>query len=281
MACRARPPLARRRRRRLRRRRAAARRPQLTIDKPDRVVGQAGTLEVTAEAPNAQFTSLTIARRTERRPHAAVHAARRAGRHRHAGRSQPPAHQQPVRQAERPRAPGRRRAHRRHGDAAVVPESAHAVEHARRRTSRCGSSRRASRSSRRITTSTTADRKWSSTARRRPTSRSGVRVGDVEYPGFPASGAGIAGADPALKVAFFALLHDQDLNTPIVAFARDEAGNQAKASFVDNVFEKPFKKSRIELDDKFINRVVPEILEHSPELKMAPRPRAATCCRRS
>ena len=60
-----------------------------------------------------------------------------------------------------------------------------------------------------------------------PDVASGVRVGDVEYPGFPASGAGVAGADPALKVAFFALLHDQQLNTPIVAFARDEAGNEA------------------------------------------------------
>ncbi len=73
-----------------------------------------------------------------------------------------------------------------------------------------------------------------------------------------------------MKVAFFALLHDQALNTRIQAFARDEAGNEAKATFIDNVFEKPFKNSRIELDDKFINRVVPEILEHSPELKIAP-----------
>ena len=40
---------------------------------------------------------------------------------------------------------------------------------------------------------------------------SGVRVGDREYPGFAASGAGIAGADPALRVAFFALAWDQDL----------------------------------------------------------------------
>jgi murein DD-endopeptidase MepM/ murein hydrolase activator NlpD len=97
---------------------------------------------------------------------------------------------------------------------------------------------------------------------------SGVRVGDVEYPGFPAAGAGVPGTDPALKIAFFALLHDQPLNTRIQAFARDEAGNEAKADFVDNVFEKPFKKSHIVLDDKFINRVVPEIIEHSPELKM-------------
>jgi murein DD-endopeptidase MepM/ murein hydrolase activator NlpD len=99
-----------------------------------------------------------------------------------------------------------------------------------------------------------------------PDVQSGVRVGDLEYAGFPASGAGVSGADPSLKVVFFALLYDQPINTRIQAFARDEAGNEAKASFVDNVFEKPFKKSRIELDDKFIDRVVPEIIEHSPEL---------------
>lgn len=92
---------------------------------------------------------------------------------------------------------------------------------------------------------------------------SGVRVGDVEYRGFP-----LQGAAPDVHVAFFGLLHDQPLNTRIDAFARDEAGNEVKATFVDNVFPKPFKKSRIPLDNKFINRVVPEILEHSPELKM-------------
>jgi len=92
---------------------------------------------------------------------------------------------------------------------------------------------------------------------------SGVRVGDVEYPGVP-----IGNGD--LRAAFFALLWNQDLNAPINAFARDEAGNESKATFVDNVFQKPQKKSRIELDDKFLNRVVPDIAEHSPELKLAP-----------
>jgi murein DD-endopeptidase MepM/ murein hydrolase activator NlpD len=97
---------------------------------------------------------------------------------------------------------------------------------------------------------------------------SGVRVGNIEYAGFPAAGAGVTGTTPETKLAFFALLHDQELRTPIAAFARDEAGNEAKASFIDNTFEKPFKKSRIPLDDKFIDRVVPEIIEHAPELKM-------------
>jgi len=40
----------------------------------------------------------------------------------------------------------------------------------------------------------------------------------------------------------------------------------------DNVFDKPFQKSRIEIDDKFMSKTVPDIVEHSPELKMAPPP---------
>ncbi len=91
---------------------------------------------------------------------------------------------------------------------------------------------------------------------------SGVRVGNIEYPGFVLK--------DDLKAAYFALLWNQDLNAPIKAFARDEAGNESTATFVDNVFEKPQKKSNIQLDDKFLNRVVPEIAEHAPELKLAP-----------
>jgi murein DD-endopeptidase MepM/ murein hydrolase activator NlpD len=97
-----------------------------------------------------------------------------------------------------------------------------------------------------------------------PDVQSGVRVGDIEYAGFP-----LAGADPAVRVAFFALLPDQDLKTPIDAFARDEAGNQTTASFVDDVFPKPMKRSRIPIDDAFINKTVPGIIANSPELKMA------------
>ena len=99
---------------------------------------------------------------------------------------------------------------------------------------------------------------------------SGVVVGDVEYPGYPASGAALDAvkiADPALRVAFFALLHDQDLKTPIRLFARDEAGNTARADFDYRVFPKPFKRSRIEVKDDFLDKVVPAILEGTTEIK--------------
>jgi murein DD-endopeptidase MepM/ murein hydrolase activator NlpD len=99
---------------------------------------------------------------------------------------------------------------------------------------------------------------------------SGVVVGDVEYPGYPASGATVDGVkitDPAMRIAFFALLHDQDLKTPIRLFARDEAGNTARADFDFRVFPKPFKRSRIELDDRFLDRVVPAIIEGTTEVR--------------
>ena len=101
-----------------------------------------------------------------------------------------------------------------------------------------------------------------------PDVKSGVRVGDREYPGFPASGAGLPGADPALHVAFFALAWDQDLNAPIKIFARDVAGNEATGSFEYRVFPKPFRNSKIELPDAFLQRVVPAILENTPSLKV-------------
>src|SRR6188768_3868694 len=53
-----------------------------------------------------------------------------------------------------------------------------------------------------------------------PDADSGVRVGDREYRGFPAGGS-----DASLRLAFFALLWDQDLNTPITVYARDSIGN--------------------------------------------------------
>ena len=97
---------------------------------------------------------------------------------------------------------------------------------------------------------------------------SGVRVGDYEYSGYPATGVGIEAADPGLRVAFFALQWDQDVKTPISLYARDEVGNEARASFDYRVFPKNFRKSRIELNDSFLQKVVPEILYNSPDLKV-------------
>jgi len=99
---------------------------------------------------------------------------------------------------------------------------------------------------------------------------SGVVVGDVEYPGYPASGALVEGVqikDPAIRVGFFSLLYDQDVNTPMRVYARDPAGNTARADFDHRTFPKPFKKSRITLESKLLERVVPAILEGTTEVR--------------
>src|SRR4051812_25106556 len=102
-----------------------------------------------------------------------------------------------------------------------------------------------------------------------PEAESGVKVGDLFYPGFPASGAG-APAEPSLKAAFFALRYDQPMNVPMELYARDAAGNEARSQFDHQVFPKKFKHSQIPLDDAFLGRVVPAILQGSPQLNANP-----------
>jgi murein DD-endopeptidase MepM/ murein hydrolase activator NlpD len=98
--------------------------------------------------------------------------------------------------------------------------------------------------------------------------QSGVRVGEIEYPGFPASGAGIANATPDMRVAFFAVLWNQDTSAPISIFARDEYGNESHASFDYRVIPKTFRKSRIQISDHFLAKVVPAILQYTPNFRV-------------
>jgi peptidase M23-like protein len=242
--------------------------PSITIDKPDRVAGRKGTLEVTIGAPGARVTSLVVSVEQDGRatnlfsletPESGSIAQFDADRLRvtrpFGTETIPALHSGPARIVVSASRPSFLNLHVLASTASkdiqidleppriAVASTKHYVNH--------GGSELV------VYRTTPAD------------AVSGVRVGDMEYQGYPASGAGLAGADPALHVAFFALLHDQDLKTPIAVFARDEAGNEATAPFVDDVFEKPFRRSRIVLDDKFLQRVVPEILAHSPELKMA------------
>ena len=101
---------------------------------------------------------------------------------------------------------------------------------------------------------------------------SGVRVGDRVFPGYHASGAGVAGADESMQVALFALLHDQELDTPMRLFARDEAGNEAEIAFDHRVFPQRFRRSRISLSDRFLEQVVPDIIARSDEFNTLPLP---------
>ena len=87
-----------------------------------------------------------------------------------------------------------------------------------------------------------------------------MQVGDLTYPGYAASGAKLEGvhiADPAVKIAFIALRYDQDVNTPMHAYAKDEAGNSARADF----------------DHLDVPQAVQE--EHDPDRRQVHQPRPA------
>ncbi|MEO8679758.1 MAG: M23 family metallopeptidase [Vicinamibacterales bacterium] len=94
----------------------------------------------------------------------------------------------------------------------------------------------------------------------------GVKVGDDEYRAYPGKGVGLT--DPALRVAFFALKHDQDPQTPMVAYARDETGNAAITPLEHQPTNKKFLQSKIPIDQAFLDRVVPAIAANVPGLKI-------------
>jgi len=237
--------------------------PAINIERPERVVGQAGTLDVVIEAPRGRLTSLTIALEQNGRatPLFSLGAQQSAtltqvdADHVRVSR---PVGKQSVPELQ----PGPARI--------TVSASRPSFLNLRTLSSAASKDFQVRLDPPRLAVLSTkhyVNHGGSEMVVYRatpPEVTSGVRVGDVEYPGFP-----LAGAEAGTKIAFFALLHDQDLKTRIEAVARDEAGNEAKAMFVDDVFEKPMKKSRIEIDDAFINRTVPDIIAHSPELKMS------------
>ena len=97
-----------------------------------------------------------------------------------------------------------------------------------------------------------------------PDVAAGVRVGTTSFSAFPGTAVGLA--DPAIRVAFFALPFDQDANTAVAAFARDEAGNEATANLDRKPFAKTFQRSRIPIDAAFLSRVVPAIAANTPSL---------------
>jgi len=105
-----------------------------------------------------------------------------------------------------------------------------------------------------------------------PDAQSGVRVGERFFPGYPAAAAGVEGADDATRVALFALLHDQDLTTPMRVVARDLAGNEAAIQFDHRVFPKQFRRSSIQVGDRFLQQVVPAIVARSEEFRTLPLP---------
>lgn len=88
--------------------------------------------------------------------------------------------------------------------------------------------------------------------------RSGVAVDRYFFPGT----AGLF-ADPAIHVAFFAVPQDLDAKTAVKAIAEDTAGNRREVPFHAVVKPRAFANRTLDIDDPFLARKVPEILDAS------------------
>ncbi|HVT16499.1 MAG TPA: peptidoglycan DD-metalloendopeptidase family protein [Thermoanaerobaculia bacterium] len=91
--------------------------------------------------------------------------------------------------------------------------------------------------------------------------RDGVQSGEWWFPGFP------LGGDKRQRFALFAIPYETGDASKVRLVAEDEIGNRAEVSFVDLFFPKPLKTDTIQLNDAFLNRVVPEIMGQTPGLQ--------------
>ncbi len=91
--------------------------------------------------------------------------------------------------------------------------------------------------------------------------RDGVQSGEWWFPGFP-----LPGGDKQDRFALFAVPYDMPAPKARLV-AADVAGNEAERSFIDKFFPKPPRRDNIQLTDDFINKVVPEIMAQSPDIR--------------
>ncbi|MCB1009563.1 MAG: M23 family metallopeptidase [Acidobacteria bacterium] len=92
--------------------------------------------------------------------------------------------------------------------------------------------------------------------------RSGVRAGDLFFPGYP-----LPGGAAEERFALFAAPWDLEDPDRIELVAEDEVGNERRVRFVDRFQRIEPHHDDIQISDAFIDRVVPAILEASPSFR--------------
>jgi murein DD-endopeptidase MepM/ murein hydrolase activator NlpD len=92
------------------------------------------------------------------------------------------------------------------------------------------------------------------------TVRDGVEAGGWFFPGAPVPGRS------GERFALFAVPYDVGDASQVRLIAQDDAGNRSERAFVDQFFARPFGTDTISLDDRFFEKVVPEILGQTPAL---------------
>jgi murein DD-endopeptidase MepM/ murein hydrolase activator NlpD len=91
-------------------------------------------------------------------------------------------------------------------------------------------------------------------------SHCGVQVGDNFFPAH----AGYFN-DPRVYMAFVALGYEQNPDTAVFVQASDPAGNSTKSGLNYHILPKVFRKDRINISDRFLNRKIPELSSAYPK----------------
>jgi len=92
--------------------------------------------------------------------------------------------------------------------------------------------------------------------------RDGVEVGQWWFPGYPLPGGGAQD-----RFALFAAPYDSADPSLIRLVAADDVGNEFGRNFVDQFFARPMRSDDIQVSEAFMEKVVPEILSQSPEIR--------------
>jgi len=92
--------------------------------------------------------------------------------------------------------------------------------------------------------------------------KDGVRAGEWWFPGYALPGGGERD-----RFALFSMPYDMLDDSGLQLVAMDDVGNESSASFIDRASTKPIRTDTIRLSDSFMQRVVPAILEQTPEVE--------------
>jgi hypothetical protein len=87
----------------------------------------------------------------------------------------------------------------------------------------------------------------------RDAASSGVLIDDLFFPGYLDKDH----AEKGIHHCYFAIPYDKTSNPKINLWAKDKAGNEAKTSFYYLVIQKKFREDKIELSDRFIEKLLP------------------------
>ncbi|HEV8239911.1 MAG TPA: M23 family metallopeptidase [Thermoanaerobaculia bacterium] len=91
--------------------------------------------------------------------------------------------------------------------------------------------------------------------------RHGVEAGKYFFPGSP-----LPGHDGEYFV-IFGIPYDMATPDPIKLYAQDALGNEARLGFIERWTPRPVGKADIKLTDQFLQKVVPEISSHRPDVQ--------------